>query len=227
MTALLAGMRRRAVLGTLTALTVGLAGCSGGGPGPGAGGGSADTDEPTDTATEEPTDTPDERTPQAPESRFDGDPCPSFDGAADGTVCFHELGNGSAPVSLEPSAELFEPSPGDGSVETVTFTLHNRSGEAVGLNPYDWSVHRRTDGGWERVAPDAIPEPWLRLQDGQNFEWRLAVEQHPTTDGERTQFPVVDLADGVYAFAVTVAGESGPNSGHRTECVALFEVRRA
>jgi hypothetical protein len=129
-------------------------------------------------------------------------------------------------VTVEPTVELFQPSTGDGTVETVEFVLHNRSDDTFGLNPYAWTIHRRTEGGWERVAPDATPEPWLGIHGGGTYRWVLAVETHPSPQGDERMDIVQDLDDGTYAFAVDGTFGDGPNSGTRVECVALFEVRR-
>jgi hypothetical protein len=210
-------MRRRTVLASLGTLSGALAGCTN------------DSAPGTDTASDGTTDTTTQtdRTSTVPDSRFADAPCPSFGAEAEETVCYHRLGNTAPPVSMEPSTELFEPSPGDGSVESMSFDLHNRSGSTVGLNPYNWTIRRQTDDGWERVAPEMFPDPWFQLEDGQDYTWVLTVEEHPTPQADRTRYPMVDLADGVYSFEVTVSAAEGPNSGSHTECVVLFEVQRA
>lgn len=221
-------MKRRAVLASLGTLSVALAGCTDSTGTPGSGTDTTTTDPGpgtgtvTDTAT--PTPTPDGGT---VDSRFAGEPCPGLGTNADSTVCWHTADPATARQYLEPEVELFEPSTGDGSVETVTFVLHNQSGGGIGFNPYAWSVHRQTDDGWEYVAPEMFPEPWFQLEDGQTYTWVFSVEEHPTPQADRTRYPMVDLEDGTYAFEITIAAEEGPNTGERVSCLALFEVQRA
>jgi hypothetical protein len=218
-------MKRRTILTALGTATVATAGCldrSGDGSTP------TDTDGPGTDRTETPTGTAtdERRTPTAPSGRFDGTDCPGFSDSVDRTVCFHTLGGGSAEVWVEPDQELFEPTTGDDTVETITFTLHNESGESFGLNPYAWGMKRRTDGGWEHVAPEEWIDPWTTVADGGTYTWRLSVETHPSPDRDDHQTLVEDLESGVYAFAIT--GSLGGETGGATwvECVALFEVAR-
>ncbi|WP_336002001.1 hypothetical protein [Halorientalis halophila] len=219
-------MKRRTVLAAFGTATVATAGCldrSGNGStptdtdGPGTGGG---TETPAGTATDE------IRSPTAPSGRFDGEECPTFSDSVDRTVCFHALETGSTEVWVEPDRELFEPTTDDDTVETITFTLHNQSGGSFGLNPYAWSIKRRTADGWEHVAPEEYVEPWYTLPDGETYNWRLSVETHPSGEREEQMTLVEDLESGIYAFAITGSpgGEAGGST--RFECVALFEVQR-
>ena len=127
---------------------------------------------------------------------------------------------------VEPDREVFEPTTGDDTLETITFTLHNRSGGPFGLNPYAWAIERRTTSGWEHVAPDEHVEPWTTVEDDGTYIWRLSVETHPSGDWENHRTLVEDLESGVYAF--TIAGSLGGETGGSTwvECVVLFEVQR-
>ncbi|SEN06954.1 hypothetical protein SAMN05216388_1001291 [Halorientalis persicus] len=218
-------MKRRTMLTALGTATVATAGCldrSGDGSTP------TDTDGPGSTdRTETPAGTADEsRTPTAPSGRFDGADCPAFSDSVDRTVCFHALGNGSAEVWIEPDRELFEPTTDDDTVETITFTLCNESGESFGLNPYAWAIKRRTADGWEHVAPEEHVEPWTTVDDGGTYTWRLSVETHPSPDRDDHMTLVEALESGVYAFAI--AGSLGGETSGTTwvECVALFEVDR-
>jgi len=216
-------MRRRALLatlGTATALTAGCLNRSNGG----------DPDETTtdDTPSGDPTTRTDRTTtgtPADPDSRFAGVECPSFEDT-DRTVCFHTPGNGSSKVSVEPSTQVFAPATGDGTVETVTFVLHNRSGGTFGLNPHAWSLYRRTDDGWAFVAPDVYVEPWHTIEAGGTYTWHLSAQEHSAPMSEDATAIVRDLAEGTYAFQITGAGGDGPESGTSYECIALFDVRR-
>ncbi|RXK51817.1 hypothetical protein [Halorientalis pallida] len=219
-------MRRRTILATLGTSAMAVAGCLDQ---------SGDGSTPTDTdgsggpdGTETPNGTADDGsgTPASPSGRFDGTECPTVSDSVDRTVCFHALGGGSAEVWVEPDRELFEPTTDDQSVETVTFTLHNQSGESFGLNPYAWAIRRRTSDGWEHVAPDEHVEPWTTVDDGGAYTWRLSVETHPSPDRDDHVTLVEDLESGVYAF--TIRGALGGETSESTwvECVAVFEVDR-
>lgn len=218
-------MQRRAVL---TLLGAGLfAGCSNRGAPTDTPAGGGTADEPSDDTT-----TTNGSSTHAADSRFAGEPCPRLKTNVQRTVCWHATDPSTAGRYLEPSTELFQPSPGDDSVETMSFVFHNDADGPVGFNPYNWTIYRRTGEGnsqedWERVAPEVYPEPWYQLDAGGTYTWELAVEEHPTPNAERIRYPVVDLDDGVYAFAVTVTNEAGPNSGSHISTVALFEVDRS
>lgn len=211
-------MKRRTVLASIGVISVGTSGCldrSGGGSPP--------------TTTARPTDDSAGSTDETPGSTpggFDGISCPSFTDSADRTVCFHTLGGASAPVFVEPSTETFEPAPGDGSVETIEFVLHNESGAGVGLNPHAWGIERRTSDGWDHVAPEVYPEPWMTVESGETYTWVLSVAARTQAMAERTMAITEDLAAGTYAFHVTCI--TGDESGDReqVECIALFDVHR-
>ena len=218
-------MNRRALLATLGTATVATAGCLGdGGDRPN------DDDEPSPDETD--TDTPggdgtrtDDGDPR-PETPFADAECPSFSEGVDRTVCWPTDETDAESVYLDASSVAFEPSPGDGSVESIEFVLHNESGEPFGLNPHAWAIKRQTDSGWEHVAPEEWIEPWYTVESGQRYTWRLSVEQRTQAMAERTMAITEDLTDGTYAFQITgIAGESGEDS-RNVECIALFEVQR-
>ncbi|MFB6183591.1 MAG: hypothetical protein ABEI96_03465 [Haloarculaceae archaeon] len=226
-------MHRRHLLASLALSVPTLAGCSR----PTARGDAAGTDDGTvdDTPTagggtvdDTPTTDDGTATDGGRSSRFAGEPCPSFVSNADRTVCYHDVDPEADEIVLSPSTELFEPTTGDDTVETVTFELHNGSERGVGLNPYAWRIERRGASGWEHVAPDAYIEPWYHVDPGQSYEWALSVAPHPAPKSERTIQITQDLTGGVYAFGVdgiVGAGADG-EGGTRVEWVALFEVTR-
>ncbi|SDF06977.1 hypothetical protein [Halorientalis regularis] len=221
-------MKRRTVLTALGTATVATAGCldrSGDGSTP------TDTDGPgrTDrTGTPPGTATDERRTPTVLSGRFDGTDCPGFSDSVDRTVCYHAIQDDAAEVWVEPDSEVFAPTTGDNTVETITFTLCNESDEPFGLNPYAWAIKRRTGDGWEHVAPEEYVEPWRTVEDGGTYTWRLSVETHPSPARDDHLTLVEDLESGVYAFAITGSlGGSGKTDGSTwVECVALFSVER-
>lgn len=206
-------MHRRTVLAALGTLTAGTAGCL-------TQGSRSTPDDSTGTDTDDPTTSPDGATPSDPVGDVE---CPSFAETADRTVCWPETGD--EPLYLDASSVVFEPSAGDGGVETIEFVLHNASERAVGLNPYAWGIERQTTDGWEHVAPEVYPEPWTSVESGETYTWVLSVEEHSGAMAERTMAVTEDLADGTYAFHLTcMAGDE--STRETVECIALFEVRR-
>lgn len=158
--------------------------------------------------------------------RLDVD-CPSFAGT-DGTVCADavppEMG-----IIPEASSRRFKPVSGNDAVETITFTLHNETGNPFTLNPHAWSLHRLEQGQWRHVAPDEHLDPLVELPRGAAYEWVLSRESHPTPNAERTLYPTVAVQNGVHAFAVDgwVGDAETPEADRITvEAIALFEVQR-
>jgi hypothetical protein len=228
-------MKRRTVLGALGGAFSLTAGCVTrtvtDGPPP------SDADlsgsAPTDTVTDDSSGRPDTQSPNGGDDAgapFEDVPCPSFADTVDRTVCAHTR-DGNEPVSLTPSEQVFSPTTGDDTVETLRFTLRNESGRAFGLNPYGWAIKERTADGWSHVAPDAHAEPWVTLDDGETYGWVLSVEQHPSPDADRAVSVTEGLDSGTYAFQITgsLAGETadgGTTSSTSVEGVALFAVDR-
>jgi hypothetical protein len=158
------------------------------------------------------------------ESRFEEIPCPSF-ADVDRTVCSHTIAGGSPEIYIEPSTELFEPTPDD-TVGTVEFILHNQSGDSFGLNPHAWELHERTDTGWSFLAPEEYVEPWYNVPNGGTYTWHLSMEPHSSPTSEDAIAIVQDLPTGIYAFQATGIVQSESDTGTNVECIALFEIRR-
>ena len=242
-------MDRRALLASLTATLAGTAGCVSGETPGGRPAFTSTEPEPADpTQSDGPTTTDGTdagtATGESPEpapasDAFADVECPSFDDRADRTVCYHAAypagSTGTdADLLLTAEPEVFDPDLDDATVETLEFTLYNRSDWSISFNPYDWGIERRADGGWTHVAPDAVPEPLVAVGPGGTMRWELPSEPHPSpSDG--TYRLRVALDPGVYAFDITVsyggfavetATETSPPD-ERVELVALFRVERA
>lgn len=187
-------------------------------------GGTDDTTTGTDATTGTDGTTDEGTTADGDADPFADEPCPSFAEDVDRTVCAHAAGD--ADVSLTVSDPVFEPTTGDDTVETTTFTLHNEAGEPFGLNPYAWAIKRRRDGEWAHVAPEEHVEPWYTVADGETYDWNLSVETHPSPSAENRQSVVEDLDSGTYAFQITGLLGEGSDDPENVECVALFEVER-
>jgi hypothetical protein len=152
-------------------------------------------------------------------------PCPAVRERADRHVCYHTLADPeTAPLVLSPGRQRVDWGAAAEVVEPLTFTLHNRTGAEVGFNWYDWAIHRRTDEGWTRVAPEMIPEPWTSIAADETYVWSLADTEHDPPREDRAHTVVQSLDAGTYAFSVDVQAETG-GSTERVACVALFDVR--
>ncbi|WP_435097834.1 hypothetical protein [Halarchaeum sp. P4] len=162
--------------------------------------------------------------------------CPSLREHADETVCAATAADDS-PVVLRPSATELS---GSG---TLQFTLRNGRETSIGLNPYDWAVHRKTESGWAKVAPDMVIQPWHEIPPGEAQSWVLRVGERAettttndsttasntttttsnTTTATASKDPIecgpLPLTPGTYAFSVVAA-----ESGTRTAYVARFRV---
>lgn len=229
-------MRRRTVLATVTSglAALSLAGCLGASE-------PATEPDPADTSTNTPgsttttdgtTDTLDGTTTAPGDSTtasgaaFSGVSCPSFVDNADRTICSTTADTDAAPLVFEPEQPVFEPTTGDGSVETLSVELRNQSEASFGFNPYGWALYRHVEDDWEHVAPDVHPEPWTTVGPGGGYTYELSVETHPSPHSESTRAIEEDLESGVYALAVHgFLGEDGDEK-QRVECVAIFAVER-
>jgi hypothetical protein len=130
----------------------------------------------------------------------DGADCPDVSDGTDATVCADAAG--SQPVSFGQSADRVAVG------ETLEGTLVNDAADEVGLNPYDWRVHRETEDGWQRVERGAVIEPWIVLEAGDSVRWRVGVGDtaDPDTSPEDVYGGALALESGQrYAFSVPVA----------------------
>lgn len=166
---------------------------------------------------------------------FDGVECPSFDDAADRSVCYHEVDPAGADVVLSVEPEVFDPSPGDGTVETLEFTMYNRSRWHFHLGPYDWGIERYEDGEWVHVAPDTIEPLEYALPSGETNTWELPSAPHPSPMREAWTVLDVALRPGLYAFNLDgsfarggggTTTRAGSPPDERVEFVGLFRVER-
>jgi len=144
----------------------------------------------------------------------DGTDCPDVHGGTDATVC--SGADGSQPVSFGQSTDRVALG------EALEVTLVNDSASEVGLNPYDWAVHRETDDGWERVERGPVIEPWVVLDQGDRVRWRVGVGDaaDPDTSPDDVYGGTLALDSGQrYAFSVSVDVD-----GERVVFVAPFTV---
>ena len=233
-------MRRRTFIAASLPLVAATAGCVGGAGRPGASPRTGSDDPDSTPGTSATTEPPGSARPPAPATAsdvFDEFGCPSFDDAADRTVCYHAVDPTRVDVVLGVDPEVFDPYLEDDTVETLTFTLYNRSDWYFRFNHYAWGIERFEDGEWVHVAPDAYPEPLMELAPGGTYAWELPSEPHPSPGADRSMRLDVALPAGVYAFHV--AGSFGPGfdttepstgapqgdpPDERVECVGLFRL---
>ena len=231
-------MRRRRILAGTIPLLSAAAGCVGGTGQPRGSPDTATREQPT--RTDDRTDSGDgasgsdaSTTPAPASDVFAGMDCPGFDETADRTVCYHAVDPSTADVLVGVHPEVFDPNPGDGTVETLVFTLYNRSTRPFLCNPYGWGIERFDDGDWTHVAPDAHPEPLVEVPPEGTYAWELPSAPHPSPREDRRMRLDVALQAGVYAFHVTgwfAAGSNGTVTSTdeppetRIECVSLFRL---
>lgn len=199
-------MRRRALLGTLATLgattAAAAAGCLGS---PGQSNDSTTattTTEPLATSTEPATSTTDSGGDTPAELLELGNPasavdCPVPDEGR--AVCYPE--HADAPLSLTLDPETVGLPAGE-----TTLTLANDTDHEYRVNFYGWTVSKRVDGEWYRIAPQYHPEPLHVLPSGATHEWTLAVDNGEAPTGGAAAEQDVDLAGlggGEYAFSVS------------------------
>jgi hypothetical protein len=138
---------------------------------------------------------------------------------------------------LSPSSETVAAATTDGeSGDGIEFELRNDGADSVGLNPYEWRIERRTDEGWDHVAPEMYIEPWTTLRSGERVTWLLGDATETASESLETIRIEESLDAGVYAFGVHgfvtggkyegVAPQTNTDdeSGVRVEWVVVFEV---
>lgn len=229
-------MKRRTLLATAGSVLLATAGCTTNSD--------ANGENPDDTNPDGDTpgsDAPDGDTPDRDPDEGDAvgavfEDCPSFADDVDRTVCAHTEKDSDVGVYPTVSQEVFTPTTDDGDVETMQITVHNETGGQVGLNPYAWQLHERTDDSWTSLPRGAYPEPWHVLESGQTYAWELGVESRPSPQQGRTLPVTEDLESGTYALQIIVlhdepsgasSGDGGSQTEPRTECVAQFRVSRS
>lgn len=228
-------MRRRTFLVASIPPLVGLPGCVGDASSPGTSPEPGAGDTPTGTT--EPPKTDLAPAPDPATDVFADMACPSFDDAADRTVCYHRVDPSTEDVVLGVGKEVFDPYLRDDDVETLRFTLYNRSDWHFHFNPDGWGIERFDDGRWVHVAPEAHNVPLALLPPGETYVWEIPSQLHPTPFDEWYTVLDVALPAGVYAFHV--AGSFGGSLGtgrtptdtptaeppdERVECVGLFRL---
>jgi hypothetical protein len=229
-------MNRRTVLATV-ATVAGTAGCLDATPGTGT---ETTTDNAKDRTTDPATTTRNERStdpalnpPDSTDVFADID-CPSFQDSADETVCYHTADTAAAPLLLTVSPEVFDYTLADADIETVTFTLYNRSAWPVSLNPYKWALKRREGGSWTHVAPEQYVEPVTQVKPGETLRWVLPSQAGWTAPDDETYALSPELDAGLYAFQVSVRPSihmsptpDAPKPPDSVELIALFQLEDA
>lgn len=222
-------MKRRALLGTLATLgaTTAAAGCLGS---PGQSDDSttaATTTQSPATSTEPATSTTDSGDETPSELLELGDPasavdCPAPDEGR--AVCYPE--HADAALSLTPGPETISLPSGE-----TTLTLANDTDHEYRTNFYGWTLSKRVDGEWYRIAPQYHPEPMHVLPSGTTHEWTLAVDNSEAPTGGAAAEEDVDLAGlggGEYAFTVSgwfpVTDDDGDDESFYVAAGARFDL---
>ncbi|PSQ45097.1 hypothetical protein BRD14_00150 [Halobacteriales archaeon SW_5_68_122] len=111
------------------------------------------------------------------------------------TMAWYHEADARAEVYLQPSEERVE------APACIEFELHNRSGERIAGNPYDWTLYKLDDGEWFRIAPWFVNQPLARIPPGNSDESELSLfhgEPMACEDGRG----VGHLGGGRYAYRV-------------------------
>lgn len=189
-------MNRRALL--LSLGSVAFAGCT-------AGDGPSGTDaEPTTAASSPETTAAEPNAPAVPDVGVPPNEAsgPPWDDGVTRVVSWTEATE-ETPIRLTPPKSR-------GSLPTASFefALRNDTDARFAFNDYGWSVWKRVDGEWFRVAPRQWPEPLRYLGPGETHTWTLTVDNSrldgtPLSPVEgRRSVTLVGLGGGTYAFTV-------------------------
>jgi len=105
-------------------------------------------------------------------------------------------------LSLTAETDEFVIETGDDTVETLRFTLRNRTSCSVTVDPDAWRIEGEGANG-DPVARGDGEVSERTLDGGETHQWSLSLTPHPTPYTEETTYVVADLEDGAYEFAVT------------------------
>lgn len=152
--------------------------------------------------------------------------CPSFSNAifsdnVSRVVCATSMDD---PLTIVPATQS-----GSLPESDFTFTLVNGTTTTYKTNYYSWSVWKREDGQWFRVAPTGWPIPQMSLSPGSTHRWNLTVNNTdldrsiPRAEGTESA-TVVGLGAGTYAFGIDGWFE-GQSYENQTGVVARFELQ--
>ena len=147
--------------------------------------------------------------------------CPPHDGRV---VCYDDVDRAETPMLLAPDAGTIEPG------ESIAFTLENGTDATFSTNFYDWSLAKRVDGEWYRVAPAQVPQPLMGIGPGRSHTWQVTVENESVESGDAvpvvqgsSEVTVRGLGGGAYGFSVDGAfGEL--EAGSETAFSATFAL---
>lgn len=140
------------------------------------------------------------------------------DYGADRTIAFRDTGNTG--LVMEPSTQTLS------AAESVTFTLHNRTTDTFGFNPYYWRLHKYSDGEWFRIAPGGVPMPYHFFDPLRTMEWTAGIQapeigdwNEPGIEGDSRWIGSYLCGSGYYAF-----GTEGSFNGESVGVVTQFKV---
>lgn len=200
-------MNRRALLASLGSLA--FAGCT---TGDGAGTATTTAAPTTERRTTDPPTATDAETPTEPETTAapatpDVGVPPS---EAAGPPWDDDVRRVVAWPDAEETAIRLEPPRRRGSLPETKFefSLTNDTGVRFAFNPYGWSVWKRVDGDWYRLAPVYWPEPLQYLPPGESHTWSVTVDNGrldgsplPNVQGT-SSLTFAGFGGGTYAFVI-------------------------
>lgn len=143
--------------------------------------------------------------------------CPPVDQSHLGRhVCSHTVDPDETSIYLLPASATTR------SPSSLTLTLYNFSPHRVQFNPYDWTVWRRTDEGWNELERHGHTDGGRPLASGATMSWQLGeiMEDYTEPPGGTYRFE-----PGHYAASITtpIPGEAGDEEGFQAT-LALVRV---
>lgn len=120
-------------------------------------------------------------------------------------VCSPETDPDSVPMAMTVDADSVTLE----SPQTLTFELENGTEGTFSTNPYDWTLWKRADEEWHRVAPELVQEPLLLMRPGRTVSWALALDHALPTPPEGEYYSwngsgsVPAIGGGQYAFGLS------------------------
>ncbi|MFB6130554.1 MAG: hypothetical protein ABEJ28_07010 [Salinigranum sp.] len=119
------------------------------------------------------------------------------------------LDRGSVEFAAE--RDRFEVVTGDHTVETLAFTLRNRTSCPLTVDTGAWRIERESGGEWNRVAgaggdsggSGSDGGNGIAIPGGGKHRWSLSLTPHPTPRTDDTTYVWADLPEGTYRFVVT------------------------
>lgn len=100
----------------------------------------------------------------------------------------------------------------EGPQDRTTALLTNEGDDTLWFNNYDWTLEKRVDETWERIAPWDTPVPERSLEPGESYRRTITVD-HDATNHEA-------LGPGTYRFSLAGVSDEFEVTGPELELSA-------